>query len=119
MVETQTEVQDGMHIEWGVAIQIRDGLHVRADVFYPDKPGRFSVIMTYGLDGKGLAFQVVRTTCWEPMASDHPDAVKGTANKYQKVQQWSLKSTRWSCLYLEADAASLSTRPPLRSANIS
>jgi uncharacterized protein len=83
MVTTQSELRDGMRIDWDVSIQTRDGLILRADVFRPDRPGRFPVIMTYGPYGKGLAFQDGYATCWERMASDHPDVVQGSTNKYQ------------------------------------
>ena len=39
--------------------------------------------MTYGPYGKGLAFQDGYKTCWDRMAEDHPDVVKGSSNKYQ------------------------------------
>ena len=82
-VNSATVVKDGMRIDWDVPIQTRDGVTLRADVFRPNRPGRFPVIMTYGPYGKGLAFQDGYTTCWDRMASDHPDVVKGSTNKYQ------------------------------------
>jgi len=77
------EVSDGMLIEWDVSISMRDGLALKADIFRPITPGRYPVLMTYGPYGKGLAFQDGYKTCWDRMAEDHPDVVKGSSNKYQ------------------------------------
>ena len=77
------EVSDGMLIEWDVSISMRDGLALKADIFRPTTPGRYPVLMTYGPYGKGLAFQDGYKTCWDRMAEDHPDVVKGSSNKYQ------------------------------------
>ena len=79
----QTEVRDGMRIDWDVSIPARDGLILKADVFRPNKPGRYPVIMTYGPYGKGLAFQEGYKTCWDRMAHDYPDVTAGSSNKYQ------------------------------------
>ena len=72
-----------MRIDWDVPIQTRDGLSLMADVFRPDRPGRFPIIMTYGPYGKGLAFQEGYRTCWERMAADHPDVVQDSSNLNQ------------------------------------
>ena len=83
MAKTQSLVKDGMRIEFDVSIPARDGLVLKADVFRPNKPGRYPVIMTYGPYGKGLAFQDGYKTCWDMMSTDHPDVTKGSTNKYQ------------------------------------
>ena len=82
-IKNATEVSDGMLIEWDVSIPTRDGLALKADIFRPTSPGRYPVLMTYGPYGKGLAFQDGYKTCWDRMAEDHPDVVKGSSNKYQ------------------------------------
>jgi predicted acyl esterase len=83
MAKTQSMVKDGMKIEFDVSIPARDGLLLKADIFRPNKPGRYPVIMTYGPYGKGLAFQDGYKTCWDMMSTDHPDVTKGSTNKYQ------------------------------------
>ena len=82
-IKNAIKVSDGMLIEWDVSIQMRDGLELKADIFRPMNPGRYPVLMTYGPYGKGLAFQDGYKTCWDRMAEDHPDVVKGSSNKYQ------------------------------------
>ena len=83
MAKTQSMVKDGMRIEFDVSIPARDGLLLKADIFRPNKPGRYPVIMTYGPYGKGLAFQDGYKTCWDMMSTDHPDVTNGSSNKYQ------------------------------------
>ncbi len=55
----QSELRDGMRIDWDVPITMDDGIVLRADVFRPAMEGRFPVLMTYGPYAKGLAFRNV------------------------------------------------------------
>jgi len=48
---------DGMLIEWDVEIPMPDGTVRRADVFRPSEPGRYPVVMTHGVYGKGLPIE--------------------------------------------------------------
>jgi predicted acyl esterase len=83
MSQMQSEIRDGMRIEWDVPITMDDGLVLRADVFRPISQKRYPAILSYGPYGKGLAFQDGYKTAWEIMAREHPDAVTGTSNQYQ------------------------------------
>jgi len=83
MSQMQSEIRDGMWIDWDVPITMDDGLVLRADVFRPISQGRYPAILSYGPYGKGLAFQDGYKTAWEIMAREHPDAVTGTTNQYQ------------------------------------
>ena len=57
MSQMQSEIRDGMRIDWDVPIAMDDGLVLRADVFRPIAQGRYPAILSYGPYGKGLAFQ--------------------------------------------------------------
>ena len=57
MIATNSEIQDGMRIDWNVPIEMDDGLVLRADIFRPIDSGRYPVILTYGPYAKGLSFQ--------------------------------------------------------------
>jgi uncharacterized protein len=81
--QQRSEVRDGMHIDWDVAIKMDDGLVLRADIFRPTKDGRYPVILSYGPYAKGLAFQDGYPSAWERMTTKHPDVVAGSSNKYQ------------------------------------
>jgi uncharacterized protein len=72
-----------MRVDWDVPIPMDDGLALRADVFRPADDGRYPVIMTHGPYGKWLAFQDGFARQWAHLEAEHPDAVAGSANRYQ------------------------------------
>ena len=78
-----SELRDGMHIDWDVPITMDDGLVLRADVFRPVAAGRYPVILSYGPYAKGLAFQDGYPSAWQRMVAEHPDVAYGSSNKYQ------------------------------------
>lgn len=82
-LRTRTEVRDGMRIDWDVPIKMDDGLVLRADIFRPEKDGRYPVILSYGPYAKGLAFQEGYPSAWERMARKQPDVTAGSSNLYQ------------------------------------
>jgi predicted acyl esterase len=82
-VEARTEIRDGMRITWHQAIEMDDGLVLRADVFRPIEDGRSPVILTYGIYGKGVAYQEGYAKQWNKMVGDHPEILEGSTNKYQ------------------------------------
>jgi predicted acyl esterase len=79
----KTEIRDGMRIDWDVAVDMDDGVTLRADIFRPVAEGRYPALVSYGPYGKGLAFQDGYKTAWEIMAREYPDTVAGSTNKYQ------------------------------------
>jgi predicted acyl esterase len=82
-LEHRSEVRDYMRIDWNVAIEMEDGLVLRADIFRPVKDGKYPVILTYGPYAKNLAFQDGYPSAWKRMAEKHPDVTAGSSNKYQ------------------------------------
>ncbi|MCL6637936.1 MAG: CocE/NonD family hydrolase, partial [Alicyclobacillus sp.] len=83
MAEWQTEVRDGMRIDWDVPIAMEDGLVLRADVFRPVEDGQYPVILTYGPYGKGLSFQEGYPRQWKGLVERCPQVLEGSTNKYQ------------------------------------
>src|SRR5438128_9015829 len=83
MASTKSELRDGMRIDWDVPIKMDDGLVLRADVYRPEKEGRFPVILSYGPYAKGLAFQHGYPSAWQRMVAEHPDVAYGSTNQYQ------------------------------------
>src|SRR5258708_600512 len=83
MASPKSELRDGMRIEWDVPIRMDDGLVLRADVYRPQREGRFPVILSYGPYAKGLAFQEGYPSAWQRMVSEHPDVAYGSTNQYQ------------------------------------
>jgi len=80
---SNSQIQDGMRIDWNVGIDMDDGLVLRADVFRPIEEGEYPVILTHGPYAKGLAFQEGYPSAWQRMADEHPDVTAGSTNKYQ------------------------------------
>jgi predicted acyl esterase len=83
MASPQSEIRDGMRIDWDVPIRMDDGLVLRCDVFRPVKEGRYPVILSYGPYAKGLAFQDGYPSAWERMVAEHPDVAYGSSNRHQ------------------------------------
>ena len=79
----QSELRDGMRVEWDVAIPMDDGVVLRADVFRPDGDAPVPVLLTYGPYAKGLAFQQGYPSAWNRMVERHPDVAAGSSNLYQ------------------------------------
>src|SRR5690242_3634636 len=71
-----------MVIEWDVPVPMDDGVVLRADVFRPDGPGQYPVILTYGPYAKGLAFQAGYADQWRLMVAAHTDVAQRSSNKY-------------------------------------
>lgn len=72
-----------LHIDWDVAIEMDDGVHLRADVFRPDSGGIYPVILSHGPYAKGLSFQEGYPDQWRIMTSQHSDVAAGSSNIYQ------------------------------------
>jgi len=63
----KSEVCDGMRIDWDVLITMDDGIVLCADVFCSVAEDRYPALVSYGLYGKGFAFQEGYTIAWEIM----------------------------------------------------
>ena len=80
---SDTEIADGMRIDWDVPIVMNDGLVLRADLFRPVDDETYPVLLSYGPYGKGLSFQEGYASAWDIMVADHPDVAAGSSNAYQ------------------------------------
>ena len=78
-----SQIQDNMRIDWNVAIEMDDGLVLRADIFRPIGNGKYPIILTHGPYAKGLSFQEGYPSAWQRMVDEHPDVPAGSTNKYQ------------------------------------
>jgi predicted acyl esterase len=80
----RTEIRDNMRITWHQPITMKDGLVLRADVYRPiNEALRCPVILTYGIYGKGVAYQDGYPHQWGKMVADYPEILEGSTNKYQ------------------------------------
>lgn len=83
MRSPESELRDGMRVDWDIPIQMEDGVVLRADVFRPERDSRYPVILSYGPYAKGLAFQDGYPSAWQRMVAEHPDVAYGSSNQYQ------------------------------------
>mgnify|MGYP001163654784 CR=1 FL=1 len=95
MSKLETEVREGMRIDWDVSIPADDGLELRADIYQPVELGKYPVIMTYGPYGKGLHFEDLYADQWNRMVDAHPDVTAGSTNKYQNWEV--VDPEKWVC----------------------
>jgi len=73
-----------MRIDWDVPIRMDDGLVLRADVYRPEKEGRFPVILSYGPYAKGLAFR----TATRARAAHGRRAPRRRLRVDQQIPEW-------------------------------
>lgn len=84
MSAMNSQIQDGMRIEWNVEIEMDDGAVLCADVFRPIPEGRYPVIMAHGPYGKGMAFYDGHfKMVWDMMTSAYPETAAASSNRYQ------------------------------------
>jgi uncharacterized protein len=83
MANIESEIRDGMRIDWDAPIAMDDGLVLHADVFRPVADGRHPVILSYGPYAKGLSFQEGYKGNWARLTKAAPEVLTGSSNKYQ------------------------------------
>ena len=97
-----------MRIDWDVAIEMDDGIVLRADLFRPVEDGQYPVILSYGPYAKGLSFQEGYKGNWARLTAAAPEVLKGSSNKFQN---WELVDPeKWvpdgyACLRIDSRGA--------------
>jgi predicted acyl esterase len=71
-----------MILEKDVAVPMRDGAVLRCNVFRPDTPGTFPVLMTFGPYGKDVHLSQFMPEAWEALQRRHPEVFKASTCKY-------------------------------------
>ncbi len=72
----------GMILDRNVAVPMRDGAVLRANVFRPDAPGQFPVVMTFGPYGKDVHISQFMPEAWEYLARHQPAVLQASTCKY-------------------------------------
>ena len=107
-MSVQSEVRDGMQIDWDLPIEMDDGVVLRADLYRPPGGGQFPVILSYGPYAKGLSFQEGYKSQWSRVIKSAPEVLQGSSNKYQN---WELVDPeKWvpdgyACLRIDSRGA--------------
>jgi predicted acyl esterase len=69
--------------EKDVAVAMSDGLSLRVNIFRPAKEGRFPVVMSHGVYGKDVHFNLAFKPQWENLLKIHPDLVRnGSSGRF-------------------------------------
>jgi predicted acyl esterase len=71
-----------MILDKDVAVPMRDGAVLRANVFRPDQPGQFPVLMTFGPYGKDIHLSQFMPEAWEHLNKRHPKILKSSSCKH-------------------------------------
>ena len=71
-----------MRLDRDVAVPMRDGATLRANVFRPDAPGRYPVLMTFGPYGKDVHLSQFMPEAWEALKRRHPEILAASSCKY-------------------------------------
>ncbi|HZT63868.1 MAG TPA: CocE/NonD family hydrolase [Burkholderiales bacterium] len=71
-----------MVLNKNVAVPMRDGAVLRANVFRPEGKGRHPVLMTLGPYGKDVHLSQFMPEAWEALRRRHPEVFKASSCKY-------------------------------------
>jgi predicted acyl esterase len=71
-----------MLMEQNVAVPMRDGAILRANVFRPDAQGRFPVVMTFGPYGKDVALRDFMQEAWDRLNATYPEILAASSCKH-------------------------------------
>src|SRR5262249_34685818 len=71
-----------MILDKDVAVPMRDGAVLRCNVFRPETPGRYPVLMTLGPYGKDVHLSQFMPEAWEALKRRHPEILEASSCKY-------------------------------------
>lgn len=71
-----------MVLERDVAVPMRDGAELRANVFRPKAGGTFPVLMTLGPYGKDIHLKEFMPEAWEALQRRHPEILKASSCQF-------------------------------------
>ena len=71
-----------MILDKDVLVPVRDGASLRANVFRPDVPGRYPVLMTLGPYGKDVHLSQFMPEAWAALERRHPEILRASSCKY-------------------------------------
>ena len=69
-----------MVFEKDVAVEMNDGVFLRVNIFRPDKPGRFPVVMSHGVYGKDVHFDLAFKPQWDKLLTIYPQINQGASS---------------------------------------
>jgi len=75
-------VRHEMVLDKDVAVPMRDGAILRANVFRPRADGAFPVLMTFGPYGKDVHIKQFMPSAWELITTRHPEILEASSCKH-------------------------------------
>lgn len=82
-LETRTTVENGLVFMRDVAVAMSDGVTLRANVFRPEAPGRYPVVMAMGAYGKDVHFEDAFNPQWQVLKRIYPGLdAEGSTGRY-------------------------------------
>lgn len=82
-MQTRVTTEDGLVFERDVALAMSDGTLLRANVFRPDAPGRYPVVMAMGAYGKDVHFEDAFNPQWQVLKRIYPGLDReGSTGRY-------------------------------------
>ncbi len=83
VMQTRTSVENGLVFERDVALAMSDGAVLRANVYRPQAPGRYPVVMAMGAYGKDVHFEDAFNPQWQVLKSIYPELdANGSTGRY-------------------------------------
>ena len=75
-----------MVLDHDVDVTLRDGARIKANVFRPQAPGKYPVLMTFGPYGKDIHFSENSPAPWEDLVKNHPEVFSESSGKYMAFE---------------------------------
>ena len=71
-----------MVLDKDIGIPVRDGAVLRGNLFRPEEPGRYPVLMTFGPYGKDVHIKQFMPDAWEMIQQRHPEILAASSCKH-------------------------------------
>lgn len=82
-IEVRTLIENGLVFERDVGLAMSDGTMLRANVFRPEAPGRYPVVMALGAYGKDVHFEDAFNPQWQVLKRIYPGLdAEGSTGRY-------------------------------------
>lgn len=71
-----------LRVETNVAVPMRDGALLRANVYRPEEPGRYPVLMTFGPYGKDVPLRQFMQEAWDRLNETYPEILAASSCRH-------------------------------------
>lgn len=71
-----------MRVELNVGVPMRDGAILRANVYRPEAPGKYPVLMTFGPYGKDVPLKQFMQEAWDRLNETYPEILEASSCRH-------------------------------------